>query len=678
MSEIVQNQYSSWQAENSAKFIYNGFIYVGQVDTDPLVEANQVRVYYIDENEQEVNLTQPIRTNSSGFPVISETNSTVIQIRTDDDYSVKVLNRKGDQEWYIPKASTLEGVIKIDDILGLQVELDNRAVYLTLDEAKTDNLNVGQYVRVIDRDLGLYLVRPDGMLGNNMDIVERDNGTFLEYVPENDNVYIKHLGALDSVSKNDNETIINRCLDLAVSKNLVVKGNAGQYRVSGPINIPNNVTFVSDRGRRSNNDNTYGFTIVPVVDITDGIIRTPQSGFIFGITLENIGLRSYPGDGDASLGLKLGNPTLGQLLFGVNIKNIDIKGMSNGAEFYGLGPYSELANINASGLDRQNTVGCKFAFCQVAEVLNIKSENYQDDIVVDTCGGVRFTGGSASHNIPSLTNSRYLIYIKNSTYTTFDGMVIENLTNNSGSNLVDVLLEQTSSGERKCTGNTFRDCRWNGIGIGKYRVQIGTLGTFGGETVHDTVFENCRFLRDSAYSDEINLVNANNTTIDKSYLHTGYDGQAEESARYVGTVGIDNVVNVYGDVLKDFTPELTIGGSSDGIAYSSRFGTYERNGNTVTVQGEIQLTSKGSQTGQVAIEGLPFTFSGDPLRLFGLEVVGNGLSSGVTAGTVGRAVSQSKKINLFKNAAGGLANLTNTDINNTSTFSFSVSYITYN
>ena len=114
MSEIVQNQYSSWQAENSGKWIYNGFIYVGQVDTDPEIEANQARVYYIDENEQEVDLAQPIRTNSSGFPVISETNSTVIQIRTDSDYSVKVLNKKGSQEWYIPKASTLGPVIAIN------------------------------------------------------------------------------------------------------------------------------------------------------------------------------------------------------------------------------------------------------------------------------------------------------------------------------------------------------------------------------------------------------------------------------------------------------------------------------------------------------------------------------------------------------------------------------------
>jgi hypothetical protein len=114
MSQIVQNQYSSWQAENSGKWIYNGFIYVGQVDLDPEIEANQVRVYYIDESGQEIDLQQPIRTNSSGFPVISATNSKVIQVRVDGDYSVKVLNKKGVEEWYTPKASTLAPVFQID------------------------------------------------------------------------------------------------------------------------------------------------------------------------------------------------------------------------------------------------------------------------------------------------------------------------------------------------------------------------------------------------------------------------------------------------------------------------------------------------------------------------------------------------------------------------------------
>jgi len=170
MSEIVQNQYSSWQAENSAKFIYNGFIFVGQVDTDPEIKANQIRVYYIDENEQEVNLTQPIRTNSSGFPVISETNSTVIQVKTESDYSVKVLNKGGSQEWYIPKASTLSPVIPAD---AISTEQGNSVQdYI--------NLNPTPFKTVADlkiqKDAGGNTVNLNKMIGSYVNILEYTAG----------------------------------------------------------------------------------------------------------------------------------------------------------------------------------------------------------------------------------------------------------------------------------------------------------------------------------------------------------------------------------------------------------------------------------------------------------------------------------------------------------------------
>lgn len=210
MSEIVQNQYSSWQAENSGKWIYNGFIYVGQVDTDPEIEANQVRVFYIDENEQEVDLSQPVRTNSSGFPVISETNSTVIQVRTDSDYSVKALNRKKVKEWYIPKASTLSPVISTDDVTGLSDELRARAIRLTIDEAKAGaDLEVGQYVYLIDRGLGLFKVQT-GIVPDEFFKIDIGGGKTLVYAFDGD-VLVTHAGA--KCDGSDDSEAIQAALD---------------------------------------------------------------------------------------------------------------------------------------------------------------------------------------------------------------------------------------------------------------------------------------------------------------------------------------------------------------------------------------------------------------------------------------------------------------------------------
>jgi hypothetical protein len=58
-----------------------------------------------------------------------------------------------------------------------------------------------------------------------------------------------------------------------------------------------------------------------------------------------------------------------------------------------------------------------------------------------------------------------------------------------------------------------------------------------------------------------------------------------------------------------FTPTLTFGGGSTGIAYLYQLGQYTKVGNLVTVTIRLALTSKGSSTGNALIESLPFTVS---------------------------------------------------------------------
>ena len=56
-----------------------------------------------------------------------------------------------------------------------------------------------------------------------------------------------------------------------------------------------------------------------------------------------------------------------------------------------------------------------------------------------------------------------------------------------------------------------------------------------------------------------------------------------------------------------FTPGLTINGSAAGITFAVQSGRYTRIGNRVFLQIALVLTSNGSNTGNVAITGLPFT-----------------------------------------------------------------------
>ena len=56
-----------------------------------------------------------------------------------------------------------------------------------------------------------------------------------------------------------------------------------------------------------------------------------------------------------------------------------------------------------------------------------------------------------------------------------------------------------------------------------------------------------------------------------------------------------------------WTPSLTFGGGSTGIGYGSRSGSYIKIGSMCYVQGQMDLSSKGSSTGDAAFASLPFT-----------------------------------------------------------------------
>lgn len=62
-----------------------------------------------------------------------------------------------------------------------------------------------------------------------------------------------------------------------------------------------------------------------------------------------------------------------------------------------------------------------------------------------------------------------------------------------------------------------------------------------------------------------------------------------------------------------FTPQLRFGGSSTGITYTTQTGTYTRVGNIINFFINIVLSSKGAQTGDASIFGLPVAGVGNPV-----------------------------------------------------------------
>lgn len=80
---------------------------------------------------------------------------------------------------------------------------------------------------------------------------------------------------------------------------------------------------------------------------------------------------------------------------------------------------------------------------------------------------------------------------------------------------------------------------------------------------------------------------------------------------------------------KDFVPALTLGGLSTGITYGTRYGYSVKIGGLVWFSLELNLTSKGTATGQAILTGLPYAAS----RQYSAAPVGYYSNLVMTAGT---------------------------------------------
>ena len=103
---------------------------------------------------------------------------------------------------------------------------------------------------------------------------------------------------------------------------------------------------------------------------------------------------------------------------------------------------------------------------------------------------------------------------------------------------------------------------------------------------------------------------------------------------YIGGNGFANKLDDYEE--GTFTPAITFGGAAVDLTYTSARGRYTKVGRLVTVQIGIDINSKGTSTGNMAVTGLPFgsaTFTGGYGGHIGAMRVDGGWT-GLTGATV--------------------------------------------
>jgi hypothetical protein len=119
-----------------------------------------------------------------------------------------------------------------------------------------------------------------------------------------------------------------------------------------------------------------------------------------------------------------------------------------------------------------------------------------------------------------------------------------------------------------------------------------------------------------------------------------------------------------------FTPTLTFGGASTGIAQVNT-GTYTRMGHTVAVTLSIRLSSVGTAVGAALIADLPFSAAQPNAGSIGFF---NGFAAGVTVTPTIQANVGFPSLGLFKAVTG--VQLTNADFTNASFVSLTLAYQT--
>lgn len=128
MNSVVINPYEYFADPTQGRPIFNGFVYIGQPDTDPEVPANQKQVYARQEDGNEVAIAQPVRTNAGGYPTY---NGSVVAIVVDGPHSLKVNNKDGSQLLY--SSNNYNGIATTDNYGSVILATDQQALAGTPD-----------------------------------------------------------------------------------------------------------------------------------------------------------------------------------------------------------------------------------------------------------------------------------------------------------------------------------------------------------------------------------------------------------------------------------------------------------------------------------------------------------------------------------------------------------------
>jgi hypothetical protein len=136
-----------------------------------------------------------------------------------------------------------------------------------------------------------------------------------------------------------------------------------------------------------------------------------------------------------------------------------------------------------------------------------------------------------------------------------------------------------------------------------------TITTLTATTVNATTFDTNVAAAGVTLAGTTLAADGSDTNIDITLTPKGTGAVVTSKNVEAAGISFDGGTNVMSSYVTttSWTPVISFAGGTTGITYSSRYGYYVRIGNLVYIAGAILLTSKGSDTGQLRLEGLPVT-----------------------------------------------------------------------
>ena len=123
-----------------------------------------------------------------------------------------------------------------------------------------------------------------------------------------------------------------------------------------------------------------------------------------------------------------------------------------------------------------------------------------------------------------------------------------------------------------------------------------------------------------------------------------------------------------------WTPTIKFGSGNTGVTYSGQYGTYTKVGRVVTFTCYLLLATKGSSTGALNINGLPFTSIGG--NMFYNYAVRPQACASLSGGCVAYLGTSDNILYVNQTVTGSTIDVTDTNLTNGSSFIISGSYFT--